>query len=499
MIRLSPAKTERFTNPHWSLAIAVHSSPLSRWWGQELGQIESFSLALLAQDESSAELPGETAAIGSVEDRLIEIQGDPDQLEALGLIAEAYVQQLLAPPVQDLSNDVGSEHLSQGASLLQMPPRTTADLPPALKLSPFQLPRLEATSWLRHRLYLGDLGSTPSQSSIVLTTLQLYDLAEILQLASQTLTGLPVRRTLRLLPDTALVWTRTAAMVAIALGLTGGMAWWIGGTSVLQTAEEGRDPSAQEVDQGTQPVPGSPPRQSVSPSSPLVATSPAADPSQGNRDSPSSSASKSSESPISAAPPANPARPSASAQPTQAQPHQFSPAPSRGADPPPQAGVTASANSQPTAPISKSRRPSQTSEADSPGSPPQSLPTAPTADFSVSAVPPSSKSTVDRASESARLSRADPQPQSVVSEIQKYFQARWQSQDTIQETLSFTLTLNADGTLQGIRPLNSAGERYQPQAPLPKSGEAMVSSSLSGPVQVTVNLYPDGSVNAVQP
>ncbi|NJN24124.1 MAG: DUF4335 domain-containing protein [Acaryochloridaceae cyanobacterium RL_2_7] len=240
MTRQTKTRSQTYTNPSWRMAIASQSSPLSRWWGQPLSQVESFSL----QSQNSPmveESVTKNDAENSVEERETEdledlktensapilVQGNQSQLELLTQLTEQYVQSLLSPSLQLVTpgaaeTDSSSSHPWQREAVFLNNP-----------------PHWKSHSTYEHHLYLGALQGQPTQKEIQITTSQLYDLAEILHQALEQVQPLPASNP-SVLPVPFMAWQKTAAVTAIAMGITG----IVGGTLLF-----GRQPSLETASQ----------------------------------------------------------------------------------------------------------------------------------------------------------------------------------------------------------------------------------------------------------
>lgn len=92
----------------------------------------------------------------------------------------------------------------------------------------------------------------------------------------------------------------------------------------------------------------------------------------------------------------------------------------------------------------------------------------------------------------SRLSDSIPQ----VAEVRSYFQQRWKPPSGLTQTLEYSLSLNADGSIQRIIPLGQAAGKYIDGTGIPLPGEPFV-SSVDGnrtPI-IRVVFTPDGKVD----
>jgi hypothetical protein len=185
---------------------------------------------------------------------LFDLQGDQTQLAELAEVVETYVQNLLRQSYHQLN--LGLPWHTDPADAETDPwehaPHPSAPtLPPADSSTPSPSggPSLSPGSLVTHVLDIGDTwrttGATKAgrvgvpQDPIALTVSQLFDLANTLDESRQEIETLPVQETpARLLPQSQPVWAKTVAMFVLALGLTGGVGWWITSGGLLQVASD---------------------------------------------------------------------------------------------------------------------------------------------------------------------------------------------------------------------------------------------------------------------
>lgn len=520
--------SQTYANPSWTMAIASQPSALSRWWGQSLSQVSSFTLQLKASEESEDE--ASDAADGGPEQSVV-IQGNQSQLEGFSQLTEQYVQAWLGRAVT-----VSSEE----------------DSPETPSAFWDEAPAWQSEVGYSHRLSIGALQVEPMLRDFRVTTTQLYDLAEILQqsLAEvQPLTSDPLAFTL---PKQSFAWKKTAAVAAIALSMTGGLAWFLGGGSVLQTASES-EPEERIALNTPQPGPsGESPLTTVPPTFPVKPTKPSTpnpssktttakkvDPTQSkdptvktNTDSvktaiaqqkqsaiaqqklsqsdtvteneardnatfASSSTEKTAKSSqtskkISEATPKSeiaakkkPAQDSNPTKSTAAARESVLAARESLAESVETADAIAAA---PPAPLSSEKTlaaappvvvPEPSAEA--PGSTagaPATLQSPTTSDFA---------GTTSRRAAPAKVSKAP---------ILRFFQSQWQGQDSIDQSLIYTIVVNPDGSVRSVVPQNEGATTQLSQTPLPSPGDALLPPFLGADVATfNVTLYPDGTVS----
>jgi hypothetical protein len=83
-----------------------------------------------------------------------------------------------------------------------------------------------------------------------------------------------------------------------------------------------------------------------------------------------------------------------------------------------------------------------------------------------------------------------------VAEVRSYFQKRWQPPSGLSQTLEYSLTLNADGSIQRIIPLGKAAGDFIDRTDIPLPGEPFVSAIDGGRnPSIRLVLTPDGKVS----
>jgi hypothetical protein len=84
-------------------------------------------------------------------------------------------------------------------------------------------------------------------------------------------------------------------------------------------------------------------------------------------------------------------------------------------------------------------------------------------------------------------------PQAVA--ISQYIRERWQVPAGLSQPLQYQLTLNPNGSLKQVQPLNSLATRYLPQVPLPATHQPFIAPFQSAqPALVRLVLQPNGTV-----
>ncbi len=429
---LSNSLFRRYTPPTCTLEITAQTSPLSRWAGQS--RFNQLQFQLRFEDPRR------------LQEQIVEISGDRAQLEALEAAVESYIQQLLSqvsiPGTGDLVTEpTPGEQGDHQQGIVAIP---TPDL---------QTIHLRPNGLLSHDLFFGSLATNVSGPVINLSASSLFDLATALEEATVETTAatLPSDKSqwsglMRSSP----LWTRVAAGAAVFVGIT---------LAAVQLSNKSGSNSTSDVpliSQSTEPPPVSPlplPGTSTLPpfeSLPVVPL-PSSLPQVG-----------STTPPISATP--SPPKPA----------------------PQPQKPATPKLIQQPKQPVAV--QPKVTAS-------PLPLPDVPDLETSPTAAPPAASqdnTTSTTLTQPANETAFDTVPQ--VAEARSFFQERWQAPPTLKQTLEYTLTLNPNGSVQQIMPLNQAARTYLDRTPIPLRGEPLVSPIEGGSLKIRLVLGPDGSV-----
>jgi hypothetical protein len=207
---LSNSVIRRYTPPTCTLEVLAQSSPLSHWMGKTVIKQLSFELSF-----DDPRLP---------EERRVVIRGDRNQLEALCDAVTSYVQEFLQQPAEnfwiDSSSTQDSTKVSDDLELSNVQQSLLS--PQALKPFTSDIPRnkiyLEPGRCLTHNLYLGSLANAVSTPVIGLSLLQLCDLATALEEYSADVLALPTLNT----GNSVLrfpAWAPVAAVVLVSVGL----------------------------------------------------------------------------------------------------------------------------------------------------------------------------------------------------------------------------------------------------------------------------------------
>ena len=479
----------RYPCPTCTLEITGRNSALSQWTGQPVVKRLRFLLRFESGDELADELTDD-ATDGSP--RLLEIRGDRAQLERLSAVVGTYVQQLLDRSPEQLSATLLQPNARDRASE-ETPEANAPAEPSAMAASdeakieatifPFDpsIPTLgtaaeislQSVGWLSHRLQLGALANEATGAALQLSTLQLFDLATVLDQSELELMALPSVSRLRWLKQPP-TWIRTAAVVLLTVGVTATtlkLVEWrqpASENTALAPASE-QDVSQSALDGGLEEALPTDPSLLPSLSSDAKLPSP---PVPGATTAPGGLPTVSVPSLPSARGPydASPNRTTANA-------------PSRSSSiPVPPAPQPAPASGRLDAKRQEARSQEEFGDAAAEFAKPSS------SGASRSAAPPASAP----ATTNNQLFDTIPQ----VAEARTYFQQRWQPMPSLRQTLEYRLVLNANGSLKQIVPLGQAAATFLDRTGMPLVGEPFVSALPSGMNRATVRLVlsPEGKV-----
>lgn len=85
----------------------------------------------------------------------------------------------------------------------------------------------------------------------------------------------------------------------------------------------------------------------------------------------------------------------------------------------------------------------------------------------------------------------------IMAEVRNYFKKGWKAPSGLNESLQYSLVLNADGTIQQILPLNNAATEYIERTNIPLPGSQLVTpAEEGGKTGVLLQFSPDGKVKA---
>lgn len=437
----------RYTPPTCTLEVIAKDSPLSRWAAQPVVKNVRFQLSL---DDPTR--PQEQWAV---------IRGDRTQLADLCEAVSDYVQHLLDLPETALT--ISSASPGSVATLPTIEARTTA--PPANTTGIVLAPK----GLLKHELYWGTLANDEAGSVTTLNTLQLFDLANALDEYSIDVLDLPTLERsgwLTTVPN----WAQIAAIVLVAVGLSTSAIKLLDGSqggSLLTANNPSQGASSSDQQIATQ----IPPSIVEKATPPVISTQKLPPPSPG------------------ATPPTVPGAPKVT---------QPSPTPtSSPATLPPGAIATYPVPVSPGRPTIITGEAEPSTQAAAPAQP-NAAASAASESLTADAAAQLNAQTFSRqrtAKESGSGGAAgstafDTIPQ--VAEVRNYFQQRWQPPEGLNQTLEYSLQLDANGTLKSITPLKQASGDYLDRTGMPLLGDPFV-SPLKGRDSAKVRLVLDAN------
>ncbi|MEA5471581.1 DUF4335 domain-containing protein [Spirulina sp. 06S082] len=499
--------TRRYTPPTCTLEIVAKRSPLARFWGNAL--VNELRFELRFDDPRNIQQDSPIAC------------GDREQLDLLCDLVTTYVQDFLL-----LSSTRKLPLLTVGTPTPENPPLAPEDNASLAS----SLPYLQPKGLLLHELTLGKLAGSNSEAIVPLSATQLFDLATALDEYSAEIDRLPQLARQSSTPIVP-VWVKVAAGLLFTVGLA---------TAIVQLSQQPQSQIASTSSPkdaiATSPVEPLPPlpepllppnpafpddlsqRGSVAPppsvTAPIAPEAPFVTPRPPrplNRSNSSSSSSSSSSPPpppeeenndfplvLPKATPTLPDLPAVTSERSQNNaPLESTPFPDNFPASPLEDSAEAEAlDNLPTAPVEPPRSPNR----------PETTAAAPIPPVVARPVPPRSPGSApssnsrDRApSPFESLEGGTPNPGQIaspqVSQVQGYFQQRWQPPENLKETLEYRLYLANDGSLKSFIPLGEAALSYLDRTPMPQLGKPFVSpSSNSQTLQMRLILGTDGSV-----
>lgn len=424
----------KYTSDNWTLEILGKSSALSPWAGKPVIKNIQFRLQL--------EKPGQSA------EKPLEIKGDRAQLEWMRSAIESYIQELLTQSPERLNAQTFTGTRETEAKTKHNSP----------KIKSRKWIYLQSKGMTNHELFLGKKLSTSTNSVMHLSTLQLFDLATVMDEYAIDVVALP-----ELQEKPSLLFSdsfRVAASILLALGLTTYSLQLLNKLyssqppSITTARQKISPPESQEIAIPTSPELPSPreaetmltEESAAEIQTPLTATPSVSSPS----------------SPIVPLPPivaddANIAR------------RQRAIAPPPPPPPPPQ--------------ISRRREVVV-----------EPLPPAEISSSAIGLNPDPSKPPVELINKPA-TDNEDVEEIPQVAEVKAYFQKLWDPPETLDISIEYRLVLSQDGTIKLVTPLSVAAGNYLGRTGMPLWGEAFV-SPLEGELQpiIRVVLNPNGTV-----
>lgn len=443
------AVLRRYTPPTCTLEIAATRSGLSQWTDRTVLKEVQFQLSF----DDPKLLP----------EQQVTVSGDRGQLEALCEVVQDYVQNFLVAMPQDLAWEeslrLGNTGLRSAEAEVEPQPVTSTEI------------SLQPQGLLSHHLNLGSLANEESGTSVHLTALQLFDLANALESYQAEALSLPISTHPAWLGRLPKRWPSIAAVALLSLGATAGIAKFVLdiASPTVQTASAPQEREVNsELNSDLFPRMSPPPIEA----SPSVTLQPLPPPPPAGGNSPGLPPVGVTQAPPQPVP-VQPAAPTTTLPQPSSEGQQVMIVP----DP----NTVAAVPSESAAGASRSAEPPRLAEAMPEGSGPES------AGFSASR-------TAERDQVAANSSTAfDTIPQ--VAEVRSYFQGRWQPPEGLTQTLEYRLLLTADGALQRIVPLGQASEQYIDRTNMPLMGESFVDPIQDGSTpQIRLVLKPDGKV-----
>lgn len=377
------------------------------------------------------------------------VRGDKAQLHRLHESVAAYVRHVLAHQVDPVRASVGASDRNWA-----MQPTV-----PAFPY-PHSATHLQPRGFVSHDLFLGTLATEETGTAIRLGTLQLFDLLAALDEYAADLGALPETETAG---DRLPVWVSLSAGLAVTAALVFALLRLRTPQVIQQTAQS--DIASEELETRELDTPAPTTSPSPTPSPTAIATPP----------------------PLSA-----PAEP----PPTAIAPQPIPIPQGSGSNTTPPANSSTSTPETTTLPLPQSTTPnSSTTNPDPAPTVPPVAPSIPQVEFDdIPAAPRPQASIPERTppSFSGNSSTAfDTVPQ--VAAVRRYFQNRWTPPQGLEQTLEYTLTLDASGALVDVAPLGQAAVQFRDRAGIPELGTALADGG-QATVRLRLVLEPNGRV-----
>ncbi|MEM8602351.1 MAG: DUF4335 domain-containing protein [Cyanobacteria bacterium P01_H01_bin.121] len=509
----------QYLSPTWKLIISAQPSALSRWLAKPAVKQLQFQLIRLDLEQPETDV--------------LVFQGQQGQLEELCTVIQNYVQQLLThntygvhvartepsventaaaePPTRDVATEAVPHIDTNQASATDSRPAApspstslhTDDTKPAASDRVHLTPR----NAFRHQLHLPAIAETRSATELNLSSVDLFDLSEVVAQWQQEMLTLPT------LPTTQrrFQWHsvgQIAATVLMTAGLTtSGVYWWSRQAPNSMTATSGLAPAAEDRGQleAAQPGPAAASNQALldqlTPVPSTVLDLESALRASASIDGVTNGATAGN-STIAQFPNTSQNAPGnlGFGIPTVLPP-----------PPPPADGITG-LPSVPSTPL-----PQASTYEPRRGRALPAIPAAPPAPSPAAAASQASEfetateadvdiaaARAELANELARTSEAQlPEvqqfgaaPSQQVAEIQAYFQSIWQPPESLNQTLQYQVAVNSDGTLRQVIPLDGSSGQFIDRTGIPLMGEVLSSPAASNqPFRVIVSFSPSGGVS----
>lgn len=496
--------SRQYHPPSCSLEITAQLSPLSRWARRPMLKSVNFLL-------SFQELSGRNH-------EPLEIRGDRKQLQLLSETVANYTQSLLGQSLATSRWTSSAQVVSPSPNPISK--NDAANHPVDSPTQPYLRPR----SLVSHDLDLGSLSTNAEYQTVCLKASQLFDLVSALDDCAAELEVLPLPTRRPALP----VWASSAAVIVLMVGVTTATLQLTQQNPVTQREKvtstdqtDANDAAPAEVE-GIASSPNTrsaPPRPTPSsqPSSPSPVATPSADANRSDLEN-SSEQQRTRPSVVASAPRQERLTPPVSSKP-QAQENTQTLPPQPKA--PPKDDKTLADQRPREQPVASDAPPAdpKTPRAKISNSPPAAAPPP------IVAAEPAPETTADTSAESTsqesdrfnghrsanephrshhqagRQAPGNTESANVASRsahalnIRQYISQRWQVPAGLAQPLQYQLTLNANGSLKHIKPLNKVATAYLGQVPFPAVNQPFIAAlNSSQSPQVRLVLSPDGSV-----
>jgi len=413
----------KYTSHTCTLEIAGKSSPLSPWAGQPV--IKNIQFILQFQE------PGQSA------EKSLEIRGDRAQLEAMRSAIESYIQEFLIQSPDRLHVQHSSKKIKSRKGIY-----------------------MQAKGMTNHELFLGRKLSTSTNSVIHLSTLQLFDLATVMDEYTTDLLALPDidKKTSLLFSDSF----RVAASILLALGLT---AYSL---QLLNKFYSSQPPSITTTYQKISPQESQEIATTTSPE--LLAVSEVEPPSPTEAETMLSVESADRETPGTTPSVSSPPSPLPTDPDPGTRQRAIAPPPPP-PPPPPQISLRREVIAEPLPTVRKLPQVETSSGANYSSKPPVQSRNTPATDTGF----------------------VEEIPQ--VAEVKAYFQKHWKPPENLDISIEYRLAIARDGTIQLVIPLSKTAENYLDRTKMPLWGEEFV-SPIEGELKPTIRvvLNPNGTV-----
>lgn len=457
----------------------------------------------------------------------ISLRGDRHQLASLHEALTTYVQNLLSSP--DRFNTLFSLRSPAKDATLSFPLAENSiapDVPTVTNhISKTTTPKgeifLQQGSGLSHYLFLS--GATPDGQAIVLTMLQLFDLATVLdEYAADVLTTPEFSHPRRTASTPSTTWASIAAMLLLGVGLTAVVVQMLNRSDQPQIAQTispspnsnlalKSSPTPQLSSPDTLPLPPVGTSNQLPTPSPLSGLSSTKTPLPGTTlPVPPTTGSIPSPPPV----PTTKTTPNTSVPGISQVPLPKQPIGQPGSISIPESGtpeigkITSLPTINPT--VNIPTPPSQKTIPQPSAVPDRDISSAtitppnaqPTAQQRLIAALERQNSAAKQQTGSPRIptSASEPKTTALIStpqtnQVKEYFAKNWEPPANLKQTLEYSIVLDVDGSIQRIEPLGKASRTYVDRSGMPLIGEPFVSPNPQGETpRIRVVLSPDGNV-----